>query len=82
MKEQAIKMVEQMTAEGAILRLHGPSGQHDIDDIEVIEAIKYLKDEDIRISGTTIIFGNGEVCITIEDQDDYNADASNHVTGE
>jgi hypothetical protein len=82
MKEKAIKMVEQMTAEGAILQLHSPSGQHDIDDIEVIEAIQYVKDEDIRISGTTIIFGNGEVSITIEDQDDYNADASNHVTGE
>ena len=81
MKEQAIKLVEDMTAEGAILQLHGPSGQHDIDDIEAIEAIQMTRD-DIRISGTTIIFGNGEVCITIEDQDDYNADASNHVTGE
>lgn len=82
MKEQAIEMVKQMTAEGAILQLHGPSGQQDIDDIETIEAIQYLKDEDIRISGTTIIFGNGEVCITIEDPDTHNADASNHVTGE
>ena len=81
MKEQAIKMVEQMTAEGAILQLHGPSGQHDMDDIEAIEAIQMTRDN-IRISGTTIIFGNSEVCITIEDQDDYNADASNHVTGE
>lgn len=81
MKEQAIEMVEQMTAEGAILQLHGPSGQHDMDDIEAIEAIQMTRDN-IRISGTTIIFGNGEVCITIEDQDDYNADASNHVTGE
>ena len=81
MKEQAIKMVEQMTAEGAILQLHGPSGQHDMDDIEAIEAIQMTRDN-IRISGSTIIFGNGEVSITIEDQDDYNADASNHVTGE
>lgn len=81
MKEQAIKMVEQMTAEGAILQIHGPSGQHDMDDIEVIEAIQMTRDN-IRISGSTIIFGNGEVCITIEDQDDYHADASNHVTGE
>ena len=74
MKEQAIKMVEEMTAEGAILQLHGPSGQHDMDDIEAIEAIQMTRDN-IRISGSTIIFGNGEVCITIEDQDDYNADA-------
>ena len=81
MKQQAIKMVEQMTAEGAILQLHGPSGQHDMDDIEAIEAIQMTRDN-IRISGSTIIFGNGEVSITIEDQDDYNADASNHVTGE
>ena len=81
MKEQAIKMVEEMTAEGAILQLHGPSGQHDMDDIEAIEAIQMTRDN-IRISGSTIIFGNGEVCITIEDQDDYHADASNHVTGE
>lgn len=81
MKEQAIKMVEQMTAEGAILQIHGPSGQHDMDDIEAIEAIQMTRDN-IRISGSTIIFGNGEVCITIEDQDDYHADASNHVTGE
>jgi hypothetical protein len=81
MKEQAIKMVEQMTADGAILQLHGPSGQHDIDEIEAIEAIQMTRDT-IRISGSTIIFGTGEVCITIEDQDDYHADASNHVTGE
>ena len=81
MKQQAIKMVEEMTAEGAILQLHIPSGQHDMDDIEAIEAIQMTRDN-IRISGSTIIFGNGEVCITIEDQDDYHADASNHVTGE
>jgi hypothetical protein len=81
MKEQAIKMVEDMTAEGAILQLHSPSGQHDIDDIEAIEAIQMTRDN-IRISGSTIIFGNGEVCIEIEDQDDYNANASNHVTGQ
>ena len=81
MKEQAIEMVEQMTADGAILQLHGPSGQHDIDDIEAIEAIQMTRDN-IRISGTTIIFGNGEVCISIVDQDEYYADATNHVTGE
>jgi hypothetical protein len=81
MKEQAIKMVEQMTEEGAILQLHGPSGQHDMYDIEAIEAIQMTRDS-IRINGSTIIFGTGEVCITIEDPDDCNAHASNHVTGE
>ena len=81
MKEQAIKLVEDMTAEGAILQLHSPSGQHDIDDIEAIEAIQMTRDT-IRISGSTIIFGSGDVSITIEDQDDYYADASNHVTGD
>jgi hypothetical protein len=81
MKEQAIKMVEQMTAEGAILQLHSPSGQHDMDDIEAIEAIEMTRDS-IRISGSTIIFGNGDVCIKIADPDDYNADSSNHVTGD
>ena len=81
MKEQAIKMVEQMTAEGAILQLHSPSGQHDIDEIEAIDAVQMTRDE-IRISGSTIIFGSGDVCIEIADPDDYNADASNHVTGE
>jgi hypothetical protein len=81
MKEQAIEMVEQMTADGAILQLHGPSGQHDIDDIEAIEAIQMTRDN-IRISGTTIIFGNGEVCISIIDQDEYYADATNHIPGE
>ena len=81
MKEQAIEMVEQMTADGMFLQLHSPSGQHDIDDIEAIEAIEMTRDS-IRINGSTIIFGNGEVCITVEDPDNYNADASNHVTGE
>ena len=81
MKEQAIMLIEDFTANGARLLLHSPSGQHDIDDIEAIEAIQMTRDS-IRISGSTIIFGNGEVCIEIEDQDDYNADASNHVTGE
>jgi hypothetical protein len=73
MKEQAIEMVEQLTADGMFLQLHSPSGQHDMDDIEAIEAIQMTRD-DIRIDGYTIIFGNGEVSISIEDPDD-------HVTG-
>ena len=77
----AIKMIEDAIADGHFLQLHSPSGQHDIDEIEAIDAVQMTRDE-IRISGSTIIFGNGEVSITVEDPDDYNADASNHVTGE
>ena len=82
MKEQAIKLVEDMTAEGAILQLHSPSGQHDIDLDEAIDAINECEDEDIRVEDDVIIFGMGDVCIKVEDPDTHNADASNHVTGE
>lgn len=77
----AIKMIEDAIVDGLYLQLHSPSGTHDIDEIEAIEAVRDCDDADIRIDGYTIIFGMGDVCITVEDPDEHNADASNHVTG-
>ena len=53
---------------------------------DLYEAIEWLEFEEVNmkgltISGSTIKFGDGTVCITVEDPDDHNADASNHVTG-
>ncbi len=63
---KSTKMIEDAIADGHSLTLHSPSGQHDIDKIEAIDAIQMTRD-DIRISGSTIVFGTGDVCITIED---------------
>jgi hypothetical protein len=82
MIEATIKMIEQAVADGLFMQLHSPSGTHDIDEIEAIEAVRDCEEADIRIDDMTIIFGNGDVCITIEDPDEHLADASNHVTGE
>ena len=82
MIEATIKMIEQAVADGLYMQLHSPSGTHDIDEIEAIEAVRDCNEADIRIDDMTIIFGNGDVCITIEDPDEHLADASNHVTGE
>jgi len=82
MKALAIETLRWAIEEGMLLRLDSPSRLDDIDIKEAIDAINECEDEDVRVNDDVIIFGNGQSSITIEDQDDYNADASNHVTGE
>ncbi len=87
MIQQAVEMVKQAVADGQFLQVHGPSGTHDIDLDEAIEAIEWIESKEVNmkgltVEGSTIKFGDGTVCITVEDPDDHNADASNHVTGE
>ena len=82
MKALAIETLRWAIEEGMLLRLDSPSHLDDIDIKEAIDAINECEDEDVRVNDDVIIFGNGQSSITIEDQDDYNADASNHVTGE
>jgi hypothetical protein len=82
MKTSAIATVKWAIEEGMGLQLSSPSGLHDIDLDEAIDAINECEDEDIRVEDDVVIFGMGDVCIKIADPDDYNADASNHVTGE
>ena len=82
MKTLAIETLKWAVEEGMLLRLDSPFRLDDIDLKEAIDAINECEDEDIRVDDDVIIFGNGQSSITIEDQDDYHADASNHVTGE
>jgi|DEB19_MinimDraft_3_1074340.scaffolds.fasta_scaffold274690_1 hypothetical protein len=82
MKTSAIATVKWAIEEGMFLQLSSPSGLHDIDLDEAIDAINECEDEDIRVEDDVIIFGMGDVCIKVEDPDTHNADASNHVTGE
>ena len=84
MIQKAIEMVKQAVADGQFLQVHGPSGTHDIDIDEAIEWIEFeeVNMKGLTVEGSTIKFGDGTVCITVEDPDDHNADASNHVTGE
>jgi hypothetical protein len=67
MIEATIKMIEQAVADGLYMQLHSPSGTHDIDEIEAIEAVRDCNEADIRTNDMLIIFGNGDVCITFED---------------
>jgi hypothetical protein len=67
MIEATIKMIEQAVADGLYMQLHSPSGTHDIDEIEAIEAVRECKEYDIRVVDMLIMFGNGDVCITFED---------------
>ena len=85
MIQQAVEMVKQAVSNGQFLQVHGPCGTYDIDLNEAIQWIEvksifFIKS--LTISDSAIKFCNGKIGITVEDPDDYNADASNHVTGD
>jgi uncharacterized protein YqgV (UPF0045/DUF77 family) len=81
MKQAIVKMITEMVNEGLFLQLHGPSGTFDIDADEAISAVQNADQLTLRLDRDMIIFGDGQVCITIEDPDDHNADANNHCVG-
>jgi hypothetical protein len=85
MKEQAIKMVKQAVADGKFLQVKIGSAIHDINLVDAItfidsKSVWFIKS--ITISNNAVTFLDGSLGILMEDPDDYNADASNHVTGE
>jgi hypothetical protein len=82
MKTSAIATVKWAIEIGMGLQISSPSGLHNIDFDEAIDAINECENEDIWVEDGVVIFGMGDVCIKIVEKDDYNADASNHVTGE
>ena len=63
MKTSAIATVKWFVEQGLTIQLSSPSGLHDIDLDEAIDAIEECDDDDIRIEDDVIIFGMGEVCI-------------------
>ena len=63
MKTSAIGTVKWFVEQGWTIQLSSPSGLHDIDLDEAIDAIEECDDEDIRIDDDVIIFGTGDVCI-------------------
>jgi hypothetical protein len=79
MKTSAISLITWAIEEGLFLQLSSPSGLHDIDMDEAMDAVNECEDEDIRVIDDVIIFGMGDVCIKVQDPDEYNADESNHA---
>jgi hypothetical protein len=63
MKTSAIGTVKWFIEQGWTMQLSSPSGLHDIDLDEAIDAIEECDDDDIRIEDDVIIFGMGDVCI-------------------
>jgi hypothetical protein len=63
MKTSAIATVKWFVEQGLTIQLSSPSGLHDIDLDEAIDAIEECEDDDIRIEDDVIIFGMGDVCI-------------------
>ena len=63
MKTSAIGTVKWFVEQGLTIQLSSPSGLHDIDLDEAIDAIEECDDDDIRIEDDVIIFGTGDVCI-------------------
>jgi hypothetical protein len=63
MKTSAIGTVKWFVEQGWTIQLSSPSGLHDIDLDEAIDAIEECDDDDIRIEDDVIIFGMGDVCI-------------------
>ena len=63
MKSSAIGTVKWFIEQGLTIQLSSPSGLHDIDLDEAIDAIEDCDDDDIRIEDDVIIFGMGDVCI-------------------
>jgi hypothetical protein len=66
MKTSAIGTVKWAIEEGMTLQISSPSGLHDIDFDEAIEAIESCEDDDIRVEDDIIIFGMGDVCIKVK----------------
>jgi hypothetical protein len=85
MLQQAVEMVKQAVADGKFLRVKIGSAIHDIN---LVDAITFIEGKSvwfikrITISDNAVTFLDGSLGILMEDPDDYNADASNHVTGE
>jgi uncharacterized protein YqgV (UPF0045/DUF77 family) len=63
MKTSAIATVKWFIEQGLTIQLSSPSGLHDIDIDEAIDAIEECEDDDIRVEDDVIIFGMGDVCI-------------------
>ena len=63
MKTSAIGTVKWFAEQGWTIQLSSPSGLHDIDLDEAIDAIEECDDDDIRVENDVIIFGMGDVCI-------------------
>ena len=66
MKTSAITTVKWAIEEGMALQLSSPSGLHDIDLEEAINAIEECEDNDLRVEDDIIIFGMGDVCIKVK----------------
>jgi len=63
MKSSAIATVKWFIEQGLMIQLSSPSGLHDIDLDEAIDAIEECEDDDIRVENDVVIFGMGDVCI-------------------
>ena len=63
MKSSAIATVKWFIEQGLTIQLSSPSGLHDIDLDEAIDAIEECEDDDIRVDDDVVIFGMGDVCI-------------------
>jgi hypothetical protein len=63
MKTSAIETVKWFVEQGLTIQLSSPSGLHDIDLDEAIDAIEECEDDDIRVDDDVVIFGMGDVCI-------------------
>jgi len=63
MKTSAIATVKWFIEQGLTIQLSSPSGLHDIDLDEAIDAIEECEDDDIRVDDDVVIFGMGDVCI-------------------
>jgi hypothetical protein len=63
MKTSAIGTVKWFAQQGLTIQLSSPSGLHDIDLDEAIDAIEECEDDDIRVENDVVIFGMGDVCI-------------------
>ena len=68
MKSSAIATVKWFIEQGLTIQRSSPSGLHDIDIDEAVDAIEECEDDDIRIEDDVIIFGMGEVCIKVKNE--------------
>jgi len=66
MKTSAIGTVKWFIEQGLTIQLSSPSGLHDIDLDEAIDAIEECEDDDIRVDDDVVIFGMGDVCIKVK----------------
>jgi hypothetical protein len=68
MKSSAIATVKWFIEQGLTIQLSSPSGLHDIDIDEAVDAIEECEDDDIRVEDDVIIFGMGDVCIKVKNE--------------